>query len=91
LLENHGASLNPKVLKSFANHFFITLFDSQIRWHRTCSTESLMPRFITTRKILIPDIPPPSNGMRDDPGIIVIAILCAVAAVAATVFVFLGV
>jgi hypothetical protein len=29
--------------------------------------------------------------MRDDPGIIVIAILCAVAAVAATVFVFLGV
>ena len=49
-----------------------------------------MPRFIRTRKILIPDIPPPSNGMPDDPGIIVIAILCAVAAVVAMVFVFPG-
>ena len=50
-----------------------------------------MPRFFRTRKIiLIPDIPPPSNGMRDDLAIIAIGILCAVAAVAAMVFVFLG-
>ena len=50
-----------------------------------------MPRFIRTRKILIPDIPPPSNGTRDDLAIIAIGSLCAVAAVAAMVFVFVGV
>ena len=48
-----------------------------------------MPRFFRTRKILIPDIPPPSNGMRDDLANLGIGILCA-AAVAALVFVFLG-
>jgi hypothetical protein len=50
-----------------------------------------MPRFFRTRKISIPDVPPPSNGMRDDLAIIAIGILCAVVAVAAMVFVFLGV
>jgi hypothetical protein len=50
-----------------------------------------MPRFIRTRKILMPDIPPPNKGMRDDLAIIAIGILCAIAAVVAVVFVFLGV
>jgi len=50
-----------------------------------------MPGFFRTRKISILDVPPPSNGMRDDLAIIAIGILCAVAAVAAMVFVFLGV
>ena len=43
-----------------------------------------MLRFFRTRKILILDIPPPSNGMRDDLAIIAIGILCAVAAIAPT-------
>jgi len=50
-----------------------------------------MPRFFRARKILIPDIPPPPNGMRDDLANIGIGILCALAAVAALVFVFMGV
>jgi hypothetical protein len=49
-----------------------------------------MPRSFRTRKILIADIPPPSNGKRDDLAIIAIAILCAIAAIVAMVFVFLG-
>ena len=50
-----------------------------------------MPRLIRSRKILIPDIPPARGGMRDDLAIIAVGILCALAAVAAMVFVFLGV
>ena len=79
------------MLESFANLSILTLCKGPVGWHRTCSTESLMPRFIRTRKILIPDIPPPSNGTGDDLAIIAIGILCAVAAVVAMVFVFLGV
>lgn len=49
-----------------------------------------MPRFIRSRKILLPDIPPPSDGARDGLAIMVIGVLCAVAAVAAVIFVFVG-
>jgi hypothetical protein len=86
----YWADLGPELPRSFDNLFFLTLHEGT-RWHRTCCTELRMLRFFRTRKILIHDIPPPSNGMRDDLAIIVIGILCAVAAVAAMVFVFLGV
>jgi hypothetical protein len=86
----YRAVLSLKVIESFANLSILTLCKGPVRWHRTCCTESRILRFFRTRKILIPDFPPPSNGMRDDLAIIVIGILCAVAAVAAMVFVFLG-
>ena len=50
-----------------------------------------MSRLFRTKKILIPDIPPPTNGIRNDLTMVGIGILCAIAAVAELVFVFLGV
>jgi hypothetical protein len=49
-----------------------------------------MPRLFKSKKILIPDISPPANRIRDDIAMIIIGILCGVAVIAAMAFVFFG-
>jgi hypothetical protein len=48
-------------------------------------------RFIKTKKILIPDVPPP-NARDTEPGLVIagIGIFCASVVIAAMLFVFLG-
>ena len=50
-----------------------------------------MARLSKSRRILIPDIPPPvTDGTRDGVVIISIGVLCAAVVIAALIFVFLG-